>query len=506
MPTLKAITDDYTVSIPFTPGPSVREILDAAGVPVRSGCRGNGACGFCLVRIEEGNINNATENEKAIISSEQLDQGMRLACQTIPEGDLCVRIISPIPTFRQGQFAPAHLSFSPSLFEAFVKLTQYIVRIQTQQDIWVHLGKFILTYFPTEWTAFVQRDTVGGISVHHCTLSDATAGQRAFTDKVRDLTADVLDTGFLAAEVVNAPSPSMTVFLPVLEEYRPTKVMLIGHATADPLPKELLNIYLAIASLAGTTCERLQNERELNRYRAHLEELVKERTSELGAANKELESFSYSVSHDLRAPLRSIDGFSHALLEDYADRLDANGIDSLRRIRSASQRMGRLIDGLLSLSRISRAELRHERVNLSALVHDISRELKETRPDRKVEFVISEDLFAEGDERLLYAALQNLIGNAWKFTGKRASARIEFGALEACGKLTYFVRDNGAGFDMAYVKKLFSIFERLHGEREFKGTGIGLATVYRIITRHGGRIWAEGEVEKGATFYFTIGS
>jgi signal transduction histidine kinase/ferredoxin len=504
MPRLTVIADGGAREIYFTGGTSLREILDASAIPVRSGCRGNGACGFCTIQIEAGNINDPTENEQAIISSRQLDQGIRLACQVMPENNLCVRFVKPLSKSEEGSLTPNHLRFSPSLFETFIKLAQYIVRIKGQEDLWVHLGKFVLTYFPAAWTAFVQRDAVSGISIQRCTLPDEVVTQPVFMDKIRPLIADVLDTGFLASAVINSPSPSMTVFLPVMEEYRPTKVMLIGHKSADSLPKELLNIYLAIASLAGTTCERLQNERELNGYRAHLEELVKERTAELDAAYKELEAFSYSVSHDLRSPLRSIDGFSQVLLEDYNDKLDADGTESLRRIRAASQRMGLLIDGLLALSRISRAELKRERVNISALVRDIARVLQETEPDREVEFVISEELFAEGDERLLYAALQNLVGNAWKFTQKRSTASIEFGAMETDGKPVYFVRDNGAGFDMAYANKLFSIFQRLHDSAEFSGTGIGLATVQRIVHRHGGRLWAEGKVGKGATFYFTL--
>lgn len=504
MPRLTSIIDGVALEIPFANGPSLREILDGAGVSVRSGCQGNGACGLCTVRIEAGNINGPTENERAIISSEQLVQGIRLACQVTPESNLCVRIVEPMSQSQRSELTPTCLRFSTSLFEAFIKLAQYIVRIKVQDDLWFHLGKFILTYFPAEWAAFVERDTVGGISVHHCTPPDEVVAQSISMDRVMTLVADVLDTGFLASEVIGTSSPSMTVFLPIMEEYRSTKVMLVGHKSADSLPKELLNIYLAIASLAGTTCERLQNERELNRYRAHLEDEVKERTAELDAANKEIEAFNYSVSHDLRSPLRSIDGFSQVLLEDYSDKLDADGIDSLRRIRAASQRMSLLIDGLLSLSHITRAELKRGRVNLSALVHDIAGVLEENEHDREVEFVISEGLFDEGDERLLYAALQKLIGNAWKFTQKRLIARIEFGAVEADGTLTYFVRDNGAGFDMAYSNKLFSIFQRLHDSTEFPGTGIGLATARRIVNRHGGQLWAEGEVGKGATFYFTL--
>jgi PAS domain S-box-containing protein len=227
---------------------------------------------------------------------------------------------------------------------------------------------------------------------------------------------------------------------------------------------------------------------------------------ELEQANKELEAFSYSVSHDLRAPLRSIDGFSQALLEDYEDKLEAQGKDYLRRVRAASQRMSQLIDDLLSLSRITRAEMRYEKVNLSVLAESIAAELQETQPERQVKFVIEEDITAYGDSHLLRVVLENLLSNAWKFTSKHPRAKIEFGATQHEDKPVYFVRDDGAGFDMAYIDKLFVPFQRLHAETEFPGTGIGLATVQRIVRRHGGSVGAEGEVEKGATFYFTLQS
>lgn len=227
---------------------------------------------------------------------------------------------------------------------------------------------------------------------------------------------------------------------------------------------------------------------------------------ELTAVNKELEAFSYSVSHDLRAPLRTIDGFSQALLEDYADKFDEEGKDHLRRVRAASQRMAQLIDDMLNLSRLSRSEMTLENVDLSAIVKSISDELRETQPQRKVEFVIAQGITAKGDARLLRVALTNLLGNAWKFTGNRSNARIEFGVAQVDGEKSYFITDNGAGFDMAYANKLFGAFQRLHGSTEFPGTGIGLAIVQRVIHRHGGKVWAEGDVEKGATFYFTLGS
>jgi light-regulated signal transduction histidine kinase (bacteriophytochrome) len=226
---------------------------------------------------------------------------------------------------------------------------------------------------------------------------------------------------------------------------------------------------------------------------------------ELQALNKELEAFSYSVSHDLRAPLRSIDGFSQALLEDYEQQLDETGQNYLRRIRLATQRMGQLIDDLLNLSRLMRSEMQLETVDMSSLAQGICRELQETQPERQVELVIQPGLIVQGDSRLLQMLLTNLFDNAWKFTCKHTQAKIEFASItQENGIPAYFIRDDGAGFDMAYAHKLFGPFQRLHRIDEFPGTGIGLAIVQRIVHRHGGRVWAEGLVEQGATFYFTL--
>ena len=225
---------------------------------------------------------------------------------------------------------------------------------------------------------------------------------------------------------------------------------------------------------------------------------------QLETANKELEAFSYSVSHDLRAPLRSIDGFSLALLEDYGDKLDNEGRDYLERVRAATQHMAQLIDDMLNLSHVTRSEMRHETAHLSAMAREIGESFRKTQPERQGEFIIAENVTATGDERLLRVVMQNLLGNAWKYTGKHARARIEFGVKDEGGKPVFYVRDDGAGFNIAYADKLFGVFQRLHRRGEFPGTGVGLATVQRIIHRHGGRVWAEGEVEKGATFYFSL--
>lgn len=231
---------------------------------------------------------------------------------------------------------------------------------------------------------------------------------------------------------------------------------------------------------------------------------LKQYSAELEAVNEELSAFNYSVSHDLRTPLRSIDGFSQALLEDYSDTLDAEGKDYLNRVRAASQTMGHLIDDLLNLSRITRSEIRRKNVDLSALFQTIAAEHKNIEPERQVTFLIEKGVIANGDKNLLTVVLRNLFENAWKFTAKQPEAKIEFGITQVDGTSAYFIRDNGVGFDMAYADKLFGAFQRLHASHEFPGSGIGLATVQRIIHRHGGRVWAEGAVDQGATFYFTL--
>jgi signal transduction histidine kinase len=237
--------------------------------------------------------------------------------------------------------------------------------------------------------------------------------------------------------------------------------------------------------------------RELNKDLEH-------HVRQLEESNKELEAFSYSVSHDLRSPLRSIDGFSRALVEDYGGKFDEEGRDFLERIRGATQRMSQLIDDLLKLSRVARMEAKREKVYLSAIAADIAGRLRKNQPERQVRFIIADGLAASGDERLLTVALENLIANAWKFSEKNPEAVIEFGIAHVQGEPAYFVKDNGAGFDMAFADKLFSPFQRLHHAAEFSGTGIGLATVKRIVNRHGGRVWIESEVNKGTTVYFTL--
>jgi len=246
--------------------------------------------------------------------------------------------------------------------------------------------------------------------------------------------------------------------------------------------------------------ERKKAEEELNKLNRELKESI----GQLAAANRELESFSYSVSHDLRAPLRSIAGFSGILLKKYRDRLDEKGGDFLERIVAAAGRMDELIDDLLDLSRVTRNDMQRERVNVSEMAKKITACLQRSQPERQVTFDIAEEIFADGDAHLLHMVMDNLLGNAFKFTGKRAEALIEFGAGEREGEPVYFVRDNGAGFDMNRAAKLFQPFQRLHAMDEFPGTGIGLATVQRIIERHGGTVGIEGEKGRGTVVYFTL--
>ncbi|MBI5596854.1 MAG: PAS domain S-box protein [Elusimicrobia bacterium] len=238
--------------------------------------------------------------------------------------------------------------------------------------------------------------------------------------------------------------------------------------------------------------------------RKETEAALRRSMADADAAYKELETFSYSVAHDLRAPLRKIDAYSQALLDDYGGRFDAQGTDFLQRLRRASQTMAQLIDALLNLARVARAEPRREEVDLGALARSVAEGLREGDPARKVELVVADGVMVQADPRLLKDVMENLLGNAWKFTGRRPRARIEFGVLRGPGPAVYFVRDDGAGFDPAYARRLFSPFERLHRPGEFPGSGIGLATAQRIVQRHGGRMWAEGAVNRGAAFFFTL--
>lgn len=284
--------------------------------------------------------------------------------------------------------------------------------------------------------------------------------------------------------------PHVGVKVMVLDAHRVTD-------DADGTPMVLLAI--------EDVTDRVRAREELQRLNRSLEDRVAERTAQLETANKEMEAFSYSVSHDLRAPLRAIDGFSDELLRTYPGKvLDDRGQHYLQRLRSGTQRMGHLIDDMLLLSRLNRGELKRQSVDLTALAGEIAAELAGRDPERQVRVEIEPGLFAAGDAPLLQVAFENLLGNAWKFTAKSTAATVSVGRAVTATGLAFFVRDNGAGFDMAHADKLFGAFQRLHQERDFPGNGVGLAIVQRVINRHGGRVWAEGRPSDGATFYFTL--
>jgi light-regulated signal transduction histidine kinase (bacteriophytochrome) len=286
--------------------------------------------------------------------------------------------------------------------------------------------------------------------------------------------------------------------LPLLDGKKVLGSLSIYSADVDAFTPEAVQLFSELASNVGFGIASLRLREERERMRAALQD----RTLELESAVKELEAFAYSVSHDLRAPLRSIDGFSQILLEDYTDQLDESGKDCLRRVRAGCQNMGQLIDAVLQLSRITRSEMHPEMVDLSLLALGEAAMLQRLAPGRQVEIRIASGLQARGDRKLLQVALQNLMENAWKFTSKQPAARIEVGSTERDGRQVFFVRDNGAGFDMTYASKLFQPFQRLHSKDDYEGTGIGLASVQRIVQRLGGKIWAEGTPGRGATFYF----
>ncbi|HEX3008263.1 MAG TPA: ATP-binding protein, partial [Bacteroidales bacterium] len=259
-----------------------------------------------------------------------------------------------------------------------------------------------------------------------------------------------------------------------------------------------------LARRAILAIENAKLYKELQNVNQELEQRVAKRTLELEAINKELEAFSYSVSHDLRAPLRSIDGFSNKILKDYGSQFDESAKDYFARIMNASRKMGTLIDDLLKLARLSRVEMKIEQVNLSDMASAVVSELKETNPERKIEFEAQENMFELADRNLIRIALENMLGNAWKYSKNNPLTIIKFASVQKDEKTVYYISDNGVGFDMKYADKLFGAFQRLHNIADFEGTGIGLATVQRIIRRHHGNIWADSEINKGTTFFFTL--
>lgn len=306
---------------------------------------------------------------------------------------------------------------------------------------------------------------------------------------------------------VERNKPLSVLCLPVHYRDRISGVLYLENMlTTQAFTQERVQLLQMLLTQAAISLENAQLFDEVQTLNSSLEQKVDQRTAELNAANKELEAFSYSVSHDLRSPIRNINGFSKMLMEQFRDALGEDGRDLLHRINRNTEKMAQLISGLLELSKVTRCDLVRTQIDLATMAKSIGEELQHQFPLQQVTWVCTDHAPTLGDARLLYSALENLLNNAWKYTSKTPNAHIEFGSFNQEGKTVFFVKDNGAGFDMRYVQKLFSSFQRLHHERDFSGTGIGLATVYRIIQRHGGTIWAEGLVNQGATFYFTLGT
>jgi two-component system NtrC family sensor kinase len=323
------------------------------------------------------------------------------------------------------------------------------------------------------------------------------------TPKLRDIPLIILTARDDRAAMIEGINAGADDYIPKASDWDVLKARLRAQLRRKQfedenrrIREELLRNELAAAEARAA--------HDLAETRAALLADLEKKNAELAAANAELEAFSYSVSHDLRAPLRAVDGFSVALVEDFGDRLEGQAREYVDEIRAATRRMGELIDDLLELSRLTRAHMARTEVDLTVLAHGVISRLRAADPNRNVDVVIADGLIAKGDARLLRVALENLLGNAWKFTSKREAGRIEVGSVPVEDGRAFFVRDNGAGFDPDYAGKMFGAFQRLHSSQDFEGTGIGLAIVHRIVRRHGGRIWAEGAVDRGATFFFTL--
>ncbi|SPF43478.1 putative Histidine kinase [Syntrophobacter sp. SbD1] len=382
--------------------------------------------------------------------------------------------------------------------DAFMKTAQYLAGLTTHEDVWNHIAELMVKFYGADSAGFARQLENGEIEFHNLMPTDRSCRAFPESQEFRESVREVLQTGFLALRTLTAfEGPYTVVLLPIVAGAETADVMFVGHVTAGPISKEILNVYLAVAGLAGTTVNKLFSEAELKKHRAHLEKLVFERT-------KELESFSYSASHDLRAPLRAIIGFTRKILDEKGTSFDSETTRMFGVIRDNAQRMGQLIDDLLRLSRLGRTELNWSKLSMEGLVKEVLAEIRSADPEREFEAEIGELPEAYGDRAMIRQVLLNLLANAVKFSRGKQDARIEVGSNKSPGEQVYYVRDNGAGFNMKYYNKLFGVFQRLVSESQFEGTGVGLAIVERVIQRHGGRVWAEGEINKGATFYFTL--
>ena len=425
----------------------------------------------------------------------------------------------------------AELARLTRLYSVLSKVNEAIVRIHEPLKLFEEICRIAVKEgaFRLAWIGLLDPDTRAVIPV-------ASHGETAYLNGIRIIASDVPEgkgpTGravveqrhFICSDIENDPIMlpwrdralshgirSSSAF-PIIHSGEAIGAFTIYSDKPSYFTQEEINLLLTLTENISFAIESIENEKRrreaeeaLRMLNEELEKKVAERTADLEAVNKELEAYSYTISHDLRAPLRSIEGFSRAIMEDYADKLEATGRDYFLRVTSASHRMMQLIDALLTMSRLTQSEIKEKVVNLSNAVNVIAHELKQSQPERAVEFVIAERVSANGDPDMLRIVLENLLNNAWKFTSRHPSARIEFGVNRIDDKDVYFVRDDGAGFNMEFAGNLFNPFRRFHTEADFSGLGIGLATVHKIITKHGGKIWAESAPEKGATFYFTLG-
>ncbi len=387
--------------------------------------------------------------------------------------------------------------------EAVTHAAQYLAAMRAGTEVWVEFGELVRSFFDPDLVAIAGREPEGGVTFRFAALpADAEAPR--LLECLRLSGTPVLESGFLSTELMALPGRYAVALLPLAEGKAADTLLVVGHKGDRPLPRHLLEVYLAVTGLMESTLTRLRVEMQLRRMNEELETQVGQRTAALQEAVRELQEINYTISHDLRTPLRAIDGFAMILLKDYGGQLDAEGLRLLHIVRENTRQMGRLIDDLSAWSRAGQVAMAPARVDMGVLAEAVWRERQADLGDRHVEFRLTPLPEAVGDRALLREVFARLLDNALKFTRGKERAVIEVGGRCEESEYTYYVRDNGIGFDMRFAGKLFGVFQRLHPEQPLEGTGIGLAVVKRIIERHGGRVWAEGAPGEGAVFHFAL--